>query len=107
MINITYDSTKLCLTVKGHAQSGEAGHDIICAAVSALTYTLAENILNYENAVEGAEAKIKLETGDAEICCICSKELESMAKLVFSVICAGFEKLAHTYPENISYEMVG
>ena len=43
MIDVTYDRKRLILKVKGHAHSGEAGHDLVCAAASILVYTLAAN----------------------------------------------------------------
>ena len=45
MTEITYNHQEKKVTIKGHAQSGEYGNDLVCAAVSALTYTLAENIV--------------------------------------------------------------
>ena len=32
MIDVIYDRKRLIVKVKGHAQSGEAGHDLVCAA---------------------------------------------------------------------------
>ena len=34
MIDVTYDRKRLIVKVKGHAHSGEAGHDLVCAAAS-------------------------------------------------------------------------
>lgn len=44
MIDVIYDRKRLIVKVKGHAQSGEAGHDLVCAAASILVYTLSANV---------------------------------------------------------------
>ena len=44
MINAVFERDNYRLTVKGHANSGESGHDLVCAAVSILTDTLVLNI---------------------------------------------------------------
>ena len=45
MIEITYDG-KTGITIHGHAEAGEYGDDLVCAAVSSLTQTLAESCEN-------------------------------------------------------------
>ena len=41
---ITVTKEKNCVTVKGHAGYDEYGRDIVCSAVSVLTYNLQESI---------------------------------------------------------------
>ena len=41
MIQAVYDRDENKITIKGHAYSGEPGHDLICASASMLVYTLA------------------------------------------------------------------
>jgi hypothetical protein len=48
MVEVKYYQDKNEVAIKGHAQSGEAGHDLICAAVSALFWTLFVNATTYE-----------------------------------------------------------
>ena len=107
MTDIIYNLKNKCVTIKGHAQSGEHGKDLICAAVSTLTYTLAENISGYASEIEGIQTHIKLDEGDAKIVCTkCPPEFDKVIDLVFCTICTGFEKLAETYPENVKYTLV-
>ena len=40
MIEAVYDSDALTLSVSGHAEYAPKGHDIVCAGVSTLVYTL-------------------------------------------------------------------
>ena len=41
---ITVTKAKNCINVNGHAGYGEYGRDIVCSAVSILTYNLQESI---------------------------------------------------------------
>jgi uncharacterized protein YsxB (DUF464 family) len=107
MTEIIYNHKEKKVTVKGHANSGEYGNDLVCAAVSALTCTLAENIAGYASEIEGIKDHIRLDEGDAEIICTeCTPEFGMVIDLVFCTICTGFEKLAETYPENVKYTLV-
>lgn len=101
MINIVYDRTHTSLTAKGHANSGEVGHDLVCSAVSALVYTLAVNVERL-----GQSAQIRLDSGDAVVHCIPSAARRLMATYLYDSICVGFELLAKQYPEYISYSIV-
>lgn len=106
MTEIIYNHKEKKVTVKGHANSGEYGNDLVCAAVSALTCTLAENIAGYAWDIEGIKEHIRLDEGDAEIICTeCPPEFVMVIDLVFCTICTGFEKLAETYPENVKYTL--
>ena len=79
------------LRIWGHAGSGEPGRDLICAAVSALTLTLAAN-------VEGKEkAEIILHPGNSRISCTPD------AAEVFDCICMGFDLLARRFPEYVCF----
>ena len=90
MIRITRLSPA-CVTLEGHANSDRYGRDLICAAVSSLTLTLAAN-------VEGNEgAEISLEPGNSRIQC------NPDAADVFDCVCKGFELLAGKFPEYVHF----
>ena len=90
MIRITRHSPA-CVTLEGHANSAAYGKDLICAAVSALTLTLAANV----EKLEGAE--ISLVPGDSRIQCGLD------AASVFDCVCKGYELLAGKFPEYVCY----
>lgn len=101
MVSIEFDRDNLCVTVKGHAQSGEAGHDLVCAATSALVYTLAADV---ERLCQ--PSAIRLEEGDAEISCSPDADYRLMVTFLFESICVGFEMLSVDYSEFVSYVIV-
>ena len=106
MIRIVYRRKYHRVTVDGHAQSGEAGHDLVCAAVSALAYTLAASVINMEAAGQVRDAVTRFENGHAELACRAPHRLQATVALVFDTVCVGFELLAAKYPQNVAYEIL-
>lgn len=107
MIQVTYYRQYNRVTVEGHAGAGPVGHDLVCAAVSAIALTLAGNVsyMESQDAVHGVI--IKLEEGNAEIQCTPYRRYRDSVEQIFRAISVGFELLATKYPVNISYEVRG
>ena len=105
MIQAVYYRKYNRLTVEGHAYSAEPGHDLVCASASMLAYTLALNVANMADNGQVRSPVIENTPGKSEISCNPRSNLRNTVTLVFDSICAGFELLAHNYPENISYEI--
>lgn len=103
MIQVTYFKKKNRVVISGHAFSGEAGHDLVCAGVSALTYTLTANVGNMEEQGIVKDAKVKLHKGHGTIRCNAVEGCEDMVKRIYEAVCVGFEILANRFPKNISY----
>ena len=107
MIQVTYHRKYNRVTVEGHAGSGPEGHDLVCAAVSALALTLAGNVA-YMEAQDAVRTVItKLEEGNAEIQCTPYRRYKDSVEQIYRAICVGFELLATKYPENIFYKVLG
>ncbi len=107
MIHVIYYRQYNRVTVEGHAGSGPEGHDLVCAAVSALALTLAGNV-SYMEAQEAVWGVItKLDEGNAEIQCTPYRRYKDSVSQIYRAICVGFELLATKYPENISYDVRG
>ena len=107
MIEVCYHRKYNRVTIQGHAGSGPEGHDLVCAAASALALTLAGNIAYME--AQGAVRAVttKLEEGNAEICCTPVRKYKDSAEQIIRAVCVGFELLASKYPGNIRYEVRG
>lgn len=105
MVEITYYRDCHRVTVKGHASSGELGKDLVCAAVSALTHTLAANVRQL--ALQGAvrDHDIKISSGCAEISCNPVARYTSTVELVLDSVCIGYKVLAARYPEYLDYQV--
>ncbi len=105
MIYATYEKASHRLIVKGHANSGEAGHDLVCASASTLVYTLTANVEALVDERYAKEPCIRLREGDAIVACKSLPKHKAVVQLIFSAICAGFLVLATDYPEYITYEV--
>ena len=105
MIHVIYYRKYNRVTIEGHAGSGPDGHDLVCAAVSALALTLAGNV-SYMAAQEAVHGVItKLEEGNAEIQCTAYRRYKDSVEQIYRAICVGFELLSTKYPENILYDV--
>ena len=107
MIDVIYYREHNRVTVNGHAKSDEYGKDLICAAVSTLTLTMAANVENLAAKNYVTEHAVKLDPGDAEISCNPRTRYRDSVKQIFMSVCAGFEVLANQYPDYIQYTVRG
>ena len=107
MMTVTYHRDYHRLTMDGHAQSGEVGHDLVCASASILAYTLAQFVRNMKEAGQVYYPTIELTEGHALIACNPPNRIKNSVKIAFDTVCAGFELLARDYPDNISYQIMG
>ena len=107
MIRVTYDIKHNLVKIDGHAGSGPVGHDLVCAAVSALALTLAGNVsyMQTQDAVYGVS--IDLKEGNAEIKCSAYRRYKDSVEQIYRAICVGFELLSTKYPENILFRVLG
>ena len=91
---ITVTKEKNCIAVKGHAGYGEYGRDIVCAAVSVLTYNLQESINRLTDDTVGfcyAPGEAVISFGD----------VSGTAKLLIDSFIVGIELLSCSYPDNV------
>lgn len=107
MIEVTYWRRLHRVTVVGHAGSAEHGHDLVCAAASALAYTLADNVneLHKTGAVKNTVLQVK--EGCTEISCTPNRKMRSVVSLVYDTVCRGFWMLEENHPEHVRYTVMG
>lgn len=94
-----HEAMKVRLEVSGHAGQAEPGKDIVCSAVSILTYTLAHNIKDIV-----PTSSIDMNHGDAIIEAEC-KDMRSLVKALnaLRVITKGYKLLQRQYPEYVNF----
>lgn len=99
MINIIIG--KNVIEVTGHAGYAPVGQDIVCASVSTLFYTLAQNvrILNCEKKLKSHD--IVLQEGYSRIKAEALKNYENEVNLLFEYIKIGLQLLEHSYSSFI------
>lgn len=112
MIKATFVQQKeidtIILKVEGHAGQAEKGKDLVCAAASMLTYTLAQ-YLTYIHKRGGLQKKprISINDGDALIVAKPTKEYEGEVLNAYFVAEVGFSLLAENYPQYVELNMFG
>lgn len=100
MIRATLCGTTLKL--QGHAGAAACGQDLVCAAVTGLTYALAQRLTELDRS--GALQKppmIRLEAGDALISAFPKEEYAPLVQENFNLIQSGLQLLQTHYPDHI------
>lgn len=90
------------LEVKGHAGQAEHGKDIVCSAVSILTYTAAQLIKEMEAyGMCLGNPEVEMNSGNAVIKAEFSKFTYVDALKMLHVITTGYSLLQARYPEYV------
>ena len=84
------------LMIAGHAGYSDHGNDIVCAGVSAITFTLLGFLENHKDDIESASAQTQ--SGYA---CIEGKGGETVA-LAFDMALIGLQQIAMKYPKHVT-----
>lgn len=100
MIRVEYDAPALRLWVEGHAQSGPPGQDLVCAAVSGLTVTLAEALRQMESQGRGA-AELRIGSGSAFLAFRPEAEHQKEARIRMETVFLGLRLLGEKFPRNM------
>lgn len=104
MIEVRYYPELNRLRMTGHAKSGEAGHDLVCAAASILAYTFAGNVENLCGEGLAEAPVIEMAPGDTTVSCAAKRRHIATVRLALESVCVGFELLAQSYPGNIQFQ---
>ena len=106
LVKINAESGVLVFRAKGHAEAGKRGNDIVCAAASILTMTLAKQVTEaYKAGWIDDSAICQLSPEETEISCVVQDEdvFGELAR-IYLTIASGYELLADHYPEHIKFK---
>lgn len=104
MTQITYDG-EYGLTIKGHAQYAARGKDIVCAAISALSFSLATKL--EKDADKISDADVRFEEEATVISCTPKEGYRDECRGAYDVVLEGFKQMARAYPKNVTYIQQG
>ena len=95
-ISLQYDDqNQLCgFTTTGHADYSEAGSDIVCAAVSALSQTALLGLMQY------ASQDVPYEVNDGFLSVQVPKPCEA-SQIILGTMVAGLEQIVRQYGEYV------
>lgn len=99
MIRIWLDIDALTLDMEGHAEYGDAGQDIVCAAASMLAYTLVERARQLTHAIYA-----HMDSGRLHLCVERESDSYVPVRSAFETVGAGFDLLERRYPQNVQVQ---
>ena len=100
---ITVEINDYELKIKGHADFGEKGKDVVCAGISTLFYTLYEVLYSNMNMLQKDSLTAEMEEGNGTISCVPLEEYEGNIQTMYMTILTGFNLLAENYKEFITF----
>lgn len=100
MITIEFKPKTFTLDITGHAEHGEKGEDIVCAAISTLFYTLAESLYSVKEMMT-EDIVFSDEDGNGHLSCKPKAEYEANVSLIYWTILNGFQLVAENYKKNV------
>ena len=102
-----WNSGVTCYEVKaeGHAGAGEYGQDIVCAAVSVLLQTLANEVTEAARAGLLAVGVVAHGDGWMKVEMTPTDQTQDMADAWVELVQDGIDALAESYPENVELEV--
>lgn len=101
MVIAKYNRRECTLTVKGHAQFGPKGTDLVCASSSILGFTAIECC---KNNLEKWAPRIALQEDTLRIECRPGKSYVTPCRRMLDTIFTGYETLENAYPDYVRTE---
>jgi uncharacterized protein YsxB (DUF464 family) len=105
MIKIAFNPNEFEIRVKGHAGYGKKGEDIVCAAVSALFYTLGETLHESQYMLE-EPLTFRDEDGSGIVSCKPKPEYIGNVGCFYRAIVIGFETISKNYDKFVKFSLV-
>ena len=105
MINIKFYPNTYTVDIDGHAEADEKGKDIVCAAISALFFTLAESLYNSKEMLT-EDMEYEQEDGNGHISCKPKPEYEANISLMYWTVLNGFNLIAEKYEKNVKLSVI-
>ncbi|MBR4306064.1 MAG: ribosomal-processing cysteine protease Prp [Ruminiclostridium sp.] len=92
------------ISVKGHSGDGvQREGSVVCAAISTLAQTIAQNLYDYENEGEADIVDISLKSGEAFFSYITDNE---SVNGVVDGLCKGFMLISESFPERVTFDII-
>ena len=100
-IDITCTRRTFDLVAVGHSGAAPHGSDIVCSAVSALIYTLAAQVEDFDKRGMICDKSVILDSGEGGIYCETPAKYAVDIRSCYRMIARGLVMLAAEYPENV------
>ena len=97
-INIVRNGHWYDISIGGHAGYAQQGEDIVCAAISVLSYTLMQALRDAEEAGIIRSLRQSIESG--AVCAGYESIHHGTANTILNTILCGFRMVEERYPDN-------
>lgn len=98
MTRIRMNWRRLELTAEGHAGGGEAGHDVVCAGISAVTAALGQYLLRYRQFMR---PELTIGDGITKIRARPMRPWRKRTRAAFRQAMDGLNGIAENYPDHV------
>ena len=102
MTTVTFtdnEKSEYALEIKGHADFGEEGKDIVCAGLSTLFYTLAAVLEDNKKMLKTLHSE--MEKGEGTLLVTPKDEYQGNVQMMLITVLTGFNLMATNYPHNV------
>lgn len=103
MISVVYDRRGFKLTVRGHANTAEYGHDLVCAAASVLLHTYSSSVDLLYNRGYVKHINRDISSGNSAIGAEVLPDYDEVVRLALDAVVSGYEFLAARYPDAVEF----
>ena len=107
MVKITHYPEYNQVTIQGHAGAGPEGHDLVCAAASAVWHTLAVNAMCWKDQGYLMDLRAQEIEGYCQLSFVPKARWKNLLATISGAIVLGLEALARDYPEHIEFQRLG
>nr|DAI95290.1 MAG TPA: YsxB-like protein [Bacteriophage sp.] len=109
-IEMKKNKNEFCLIISGHAGYGEknnlpTGCDIVCAAISAISYTMMQRVENMENEKKTISAHTECKPGYVFIHVIVKENYCDELRWTIETIKTAYELLSESYPDFVKLDL--
>lgn len=105
-VKVQENGGRITINITGHAGFSDS-NDIVCAAVSALSYTLMQRIQDMDNFNAFDRMCCDFKDGAVHVDAIPHKAYEEELYTTVRTILTGFELLNNRYPNNVFLDFTG
>ena len=103
MTRVGFSADDLKLIVEGHAESGPAGEDLVCAGCSVLWLTVEEALCGTKDRAERMRPLFFRDKGVRRVICCPEQDAADECRTILQTAAIGYEALAVSFPKYVSY----
>lgn len=101
MVKVSYSRKDTVMTIRGHANFGKKGEDLVCSGASTLAFTLVACV---DDDKEKFMPNISQKDGELRIECTPGESYVTPCRRMMDTIFTGYQVLENAYPDYVRTE---